>query len=343
MGIVLAILIFSFLIFFHEFGHFTLAKINGIDVEEFSIGMGPCLFSKVYKGTQYSLRLLPIGGFCTMGEDEEATDSPGNFNNQSVWARISVILAGPVFNFILALLLSFILVGLIGFDRPQVAQVSDGYPAAEAGIQSGDTIVKMGSKRIHVFREISTYNQFHQGKTTEITYLHDGEERTVTVTPRYNEELEYYQFGIGGGNYTKGTVLESIPYAFYEVNYWIRTTVESLGMLITGQVGISELSGPVGIVSVVDQSYNESRSYGVLAVVAQMLYIAILISADLGVMNLIPFPALDGGRLFFLFLEVIRRKRIPPEKEAYVHTIGMVLLMVLMVVVFVNDIRRVFF
>ncbi len=342
MGIVIAILLFSFIIIFHELGHFIVAKINHIEVDEFSLGMGPCLLKKVYHGTQYSLRLLPIGGYCAMGEDEEATDSPNNFNNKSVWARIAVIAAGPAFNFILAFALSFIMIMMSGYDKPVVGAVAEGYPAEESGIEAGDTIVKMGSKRIHIFREVSTYNQFHQGETTKITYLHDGEEKVAVLTPKYDKENDYYLFGFSGDGYTKANLFTGIQYSFYEVGYWIWSTIGSLGMLITGQIGIDQLSGPVGIVSVVDSTYNQAASYGILTVIVNMLYLGILLSANLGVMNLLPIPALDGGRLLFLFIEVIRRKRIPPEKEGYVHLAGMVLLMVLMVVVFFNDIQKLF-
>ena len=147
MGIIFAIIIFSFIVFFHELGHFSLAKKNGIDVEEFSIGMGPTLFSKEYRGTRYCIKLLPLGGSCMMGEDEEATDSPGNFNNKPVWARISVIAAGPVFNFILAFVFAVILIVMVGYDKPVVQSVDSGFPAQEAGIEPGDTIVKMGGRR----------------------------------------------------------------------------------------------------------------------------------------------------------------------------------------------------
>lgn len=135
MGIILAILLFSFIIFFHELGHFLLAKKNGIDVDEFAIGMGPAIYSKEYKGTKYAVRILPIGGFCAMGEDEEANDSPNNFNNKSVWARISVIAAGPVFNFILAFIFAVIITAMVGYDKPVIGAVESGYPAAEAGLK----------------------------------------------------------------------------------------------------------------------------------------------------------------------------------------------------------------
>ena len=343
MGIILAIIIFSFIVFFHEFGHFILAKKNGIDVEEFAIGMGPALCSKEYKGTKYAIRLFPIGGYCAMGEDEAATDSPNNFNNKSVWARISVIAAGPIFNFILAFVFAVILTAMVGYDPPVVREVEQGYPAAEAGIQKGDTIVKMGNKKINIYREISIYNQFHQGEDVEITYIHDGKKQTVTLKPKMDEESGYTRIGITGSGNTKANIFTSIQYGVYEVKFWICTTLESLKMLITGQIGADQLSGPVGIVSVVDNTYQQSKSYGLFIVIAQMLNIAILLSANLGVMNLLPLPALDGGRLVFLFVEAIRRKRIPPEKEGYVHLVGIALLMVLMVFVMFNDIRRVFF
>lgn len=343
LGIIFAIIIFSFIVFFHELGHFSLAKKNGIDVEEFAIGMGPNLFSKEYKGTRYCIKLLPIGGLCMMGEDEEATDSPSNFNNKSVWARISVIAAGPVFNFILAFVFAVILVAMVGYDAPVIDSVEEGYPAYEAGIEAGDTIVEMNGKRIHVFREITAYNQFNQGKDTEIVFLRDGVEKSVTLTPKMDEERNYYRFGIGGGGYTKANVLTALKYGAYELRFWICTTLDSLKMLITGRIGVDQLSGPVGIVSVVDDTYQQSKSYGVFMVIVQLLSIAVLLSANLGVMNLLPLPALDGGRLVFLVVEAIRRKRVPPEKEGYVHLVGITLLMALMVFVMFNDIRRIFF
>lgn len=343
MGIILAIIIFSFIVFFHELGHFLLAKKNGIDVDEFAIGMGPTLYSREYKGTRYAVHIFPIGGFCAMGEDEEATASPNNFNNKSVWARISVIAAGPVFNFILAFIFAVILTAMVGYDRPVAASVEEGLPAAEAGLMAGDRIEKMGNKKIRIFREITIYNQFHQGEDVEITYSRDGKEYTVMVSPKMDEELGYYRLGISSEGYQKANILKAVQYGAYSVNYWVSTTLESLKMLVTGKVSINNLTGPVGIVDVVEDTYQESRNYGGFVVVVELLNIAIMLSANLGVMNLLPLPALDGGRLVFLFVEAIRRKRVPPEKEGYVHMIGIALLMALMVFVMFNDIRRVFF
>lgn len=342
MGIILALLLFSFIVFFHEFGHFLLAKLNGIDVDEFAIGMGPAIFSKEYKGTKYAIRIFPIGGYCAMGEDDEVTDSPGNFNNKSVWARISVIAAGAVFNFILAFLMSVIIVGMTGYDSPVIGEVDAGFPAAEAGMLPGDKIVKMNDEKINIFREITMYNQFHQNEETNITFVRDGEKHTVTITQKMDEELGYVRFGFTSAGYQKPTLFKALQYGAYEVGFWIETTLDSLRMLITGQVGADQLSGPVGIVNVVGDTYEQTKEYGFLTVVANMLSLAILLSANLGVMNLLPLPALDGGRLVFLFVEAIRGKRVPPEKEGYVHGLGMVLLLILMVFVLYNDIVRIF-
>ena len=342
MGIVLAIFIFGFIVFFHELGHFLLARKNGIDVDEFWIGMGPTIWHKKKGNTDYCLKLLPIGGACVMGEDETDDLTPGSFNSKSPWRRISVIAAGPVFNFILAFLCSMVFVGILGFDRPLVGTVEEGSPAAEAGIQAGDELISLNGERVHLFREVSLYNQFHQGAYMEVTFERDGKRQTVELTPRANED-GYYLMGVTSAGYQKGSLLENVVYSGYELRYWIKFTLEGLKQLVTGKVGINQLSGPVGVVSAVDTTYKASRSGGALLVFLNMLRMAILLSANLGVMNLLPLPALDGGRLVFLFLELIRGKRVPPEKEGYVHLAGMALLLCLMGVVMFNDIKRLFF
>lgn len=341
MGIVLAILIFSFIIFFHELGHFLLARKNGIDVEEFWIGMGPTIVHKKIGKTDYCLKLLPLGGACMMGEDEVDDLAEGSFNSKSPWRRISVILAGPVFNFILAFICAMIFIGILGVDKPVLSAVTEGGPAAEAGLQEGDRIVKINSKSVKIFREISMYNQFHQGETVEVTYERDGKEAVTKLIPKANES-GYYQWNVAAG-YEKTGIIETFVYGGYEVKYWIDLTIESLGQLITGKIGFDQLSGPIGVVDAVDTTYKQSVEGGALVVFINMLRMAILLSANLGVMNLLPLPALDGGRLVFLILELIRGKRVPPEKEGYVHFAGMILLLGLMVFVMYNDIVRVFF
>lgn len=342
MKIVIAILLFSIIILFHELGHFLLAKKNGIRVNEFSLGLGPTIVGFTKGETKYSIKLLPFGGACMMeGEDSESEDER-SFQKKSVWARISVVAAGPIFNFIMAFVFAFILIMCIGYDKPVVYDVVENYPAQEAGMQAGDTIISMNGKRIHFFREINMYTYFHPGKEIEIVYERDGEKKEATLIPVYDEESGRYMMGLyGSGAREKGNVLESLKYSVYELKYWIVTTVDSLKMLITGQVGVNEMSGPVGIVKTIGDTYDESKTGGAYLIFLNMLNIAILLSANLGVMNLLPIPALDGGRLIFLIVEAIRRKRIDPDKEGMVHFAGLILLMALMVFVMFNDIRNI--
>ncbi|MCD8022679.1 MAG: RIP metalloprotease RseP [Lachnospiraceae bacterium] len=343
MSIIIALIVFSLIIIVHEFGHFLLAKMNGITVLEFSLGMGPRLLSHQKEGgTRYSLKLLPFGGSCMMlGEDgEEGSDEEGSFQSKSVAARFSVVAAGPVFNFILAFVLSIFIIGGIGYDPALVLGVTDGYPAAEAGLQEGDLITKMNGKRIRLYRQFSNYIYFHTGETIEFEYERDGETYTVSITPIMTENG--YKFGISGStNYRyKTNAVQTLYYSAYEVYYWIDTTLQSLNLLIHGGVSISDLSGPVGVVDTISETYQESLSDGAYYVWLNMLNIAILLTANLGVMNLLPVPALDGGRLVFLIIEAIRRKRISPDVEARVNFVGFALLMVLMVVVMVSDVSK---
>lgn len=344
MGIILAILLFSGIIIFHELGHFTLAKLNGIRVDEFSLGLGPTIIGKEIGGTKFSLKLLPFGGACMMGEDDVEDQSEGSFNTKSVWARISVIAAGPIFNFIMALIFSVIMVAWIGYDAPVLTGVDEGYSAIEQGIQEGDVITEMNGKSIHLWKEVTLFNLMNQdADSVTITYERDGQEHTVTVEPRQLEGDANARIGIrGSGEYTKAGFLKSVQYGAYTLRYWVDYTFDCLKLLVTGQVGIKQMSGPVGIVNVVDDIYKEAAPAGWQAVVLNLLNIAILLSANLGVMNLLPLPALDGGRLVFLAVEAVRRKRVPPEKEGMVHFAGFALLMVLMVVVMYNDIRNLF-
>lgn len=223
MGIVLAILLFSGIIIFHELGHFTLAKLNGIRVDEFSLGLGPTIIGKEIGGTKFSLKLLPFGGACMMGEDEVDDMSEGSFNSKSVWARMSVIVAGPVFNFIMALVFSIIMVAWIGYDKPVVAGVTQGYSAMEQGIQKGDVITELNGKSIHLWKEISLFNLMNKDAgTVTVTYERDGKEYTAQIEPRQLEGDSFKMMGIQGtGEYTKAGILESVKYGAYTLRYWV--------------------------------------------------------------------------------------------------------------------------
>lgn len=344
MNIVIALIIFSLIILFHELGHFLLAKANGIKVNEFSLGLGPTLVGFTKGETKYSLKLLPFGGACMMeGEDGESQDER-SFNSKSVWARISVVFAGPLFNFIMAWVFALIVMACVGFDRPVLTSVKEGFPAAEAGLQEGDEIISMNGSRTHFFREISQFSIFHAGEDVKLVYKRDGERYETVLSPKLDEESGRELFGMNGkAMRERGTVLETVANSFYEIRYQICTTVESLRMLVTGKVGLKDLSGPVGIVKVMGETYDSNESAGGTGLaILSMINFSIFLSANLGIMNLLPLPALDGGRLVFLIIEAIRRKKISPEKEGMVHFVGLVALMALMVFVMFNDIRNIF-
>lgn len=343
MGIIIAILLFSFIIIFHELGHFLLAKANGIRVDEFSLGLGPTLVGKKIGGTLFSIKLLPFGGACMMGEDETEDVSEGSFNSKSVWARISVIAAGPVFNLILAWIFCSILMGTAGYQTTEITGVSKGYSAEEQGMQSSDIIRKINGRTVHMWDDIQLYTLTHPADTPyEVVYERDGNEYTVELEPRQLEGDAAPLLGITGGNFVKPGIAGAVQYGLYKLKYWVNYTIDSLRMLVSGQVGLKDMSGPVGIVTVVDDVYESSAPAGLLAVILSLMNFGTFLSANLGIVNLLPIPALDGGRLVFLFLEAVRRKRIPPEKEGMVHFAGFALLMALMVVVMFNDIMKLF-
>lgn len=354
------VIIFGIVVVAHEFGHFIVAKANGIKVLEFYIGMGPKL-AKFKKGdTEYSLRLFPIGGACVFEgedglyeEDEETkllqeenplepskTTQEGSFQNASVWARIATVVAGPLFNIVLGYLLAMIIVVTCGAIIPKVVDVHEGYPAYEAGLQAGDTITKINGEKIHFFREIQLNTMLYNGGEWEIEYERDGERYTTTLTPM--KEDGSYIIGITGGELLECNVFQVFEYSWYEVRYWLNTTFKSLKMLVSGQLSKDDVAGPVGVAGVISDTIEETKQYGFLTVLVNMINIALLLSVNLSVMNLLPIPALDGGRLLFLLIEAIIRKPVPKKAEAIVHMIGFILLMILMVLVLFNDVSRLF-
>ncbi|MBS5065331.1 MAG: RIP metalloprotease RseP [Hungatella hathewayi] len=351
MSIIVAVLVFGLIILIHEFGHFIVAKKCGIGVIEFSIGMGPRLCSFTKGETRYSIKCLPFGGSCMMmGEDENDSD-PRAFNNKPVWSRIAVIAAGPVFNFILAFLLALVIVSYVGYDAPVLSGVMEGFPAEEQGLQAGDVLTKVNGRKITIYRDLQMYLFMNPGKELDIEYQRpsaDGsapERYAAHIVPKFSEESQSYMMGIETSVYRQKTssLMETLKYSAYEVEYCIRTTVDSVGMLIRGKVGRNDIAGPVRMVSVIDETVEETRSYGMAVTLLTLANLCLLLSANLGVMNLLPIPALDGGRLVFLVIELLRGKPIDKEKEGMVHMAGMVFLMGLMIFVLFNDISTLFF
>ncbi len=426
MIIIVAILIFSLIIIFHELGHFLLAKANHITVTEFAVGMGPIL-SKTTRGeTTYALKLLPFGGSCSMlGEDEEETGE-GSFNSKSVWARMSVIAAGPLFNLLLAFLLSIIVISYAGSGPARVIEVAEGSPEAAAGLEAGDVITSYNGRHISLGKELNTTVSMHGIPTDQIrlTVKRDGETKEIVYAPTVTESyrlgfsydddedgalivsvekgLPMEEAGVQAGDVVTGidgtsigssqdlmdyladhpltgesvtltyrhngserqavmvpeissyaslnfsyslredqSSLGILKYSVLEVKYWVEMVIDSLGMLFTGEYHLSDLSGPVGVVDAIGKSIDSASPYGIVMEIMTALNMAILLSANLGVMNLIPFPALDGGRLVFLVVEAARRKPLKRDVEGMIHFGGLILLMVLMVYVLINDVGRI--
>lgn len=377
--IILFIIIFSIVVISHELGHFLIGRKNGIRVIEFSVGMGPTIFSFVKGGIRYSLKLLPIGGACMYdGEDgmdreerEEAgsmhrragverqpaflpegaasedyridMEAPGvSFLEAGVWKRIAAVFAGPFFNFILAFVVAVVLTAFSGADLPVIGQLSENSAAGAAGLQPGDRITQIDHEKIHFYREVIVISSLNRGEAMEVHYERDGEKGVAHVQPQYDEQAGRYYMGFAGaGEYLKCNPLQVFQYGFYEVEYYVKTTYKSLGMLLRGRVTKDDVSGPIGIAQFVGESYDHAEeNYGTSSAILTMLEIVVLLSVNLGILNLLPLPALDGGRLLFLLVEVVRGKPVSPEKEGMVHFAGLVVLMVLMVFVMYNDIMR---
>ena len=331
--IISSIIIFLLVILIHEFGHFIVAKMNGVSVLEFSVGMGPKLFQKESNGTLYSLRLLPVGGYCQLEGEDEENDSPNSLNNQSPFVRLKVILAGAIMNFILAFILLILLMSVSRVST-EVSGVLEDSPAYSSGIQTGDKIVSINGKNINDGEELLKNIKESQGDL-DIGVIRDSQSKNIKVTPRlennvrkigvnFQEEYDIKNFSLIKG-FKKGVItflnLTGMLYKF-------------LGMLITGQLGLGGVSGPVGVVKEIGNAAKTG--------VANLIFLLAYININLGVFNLLPIPALDGGRAIFLLIEMIFGKKISQEKEGYIHMVGLILLLALIAVVTIKDVIKLF-
>ena len=357
------LIIISVVVISHEFGHFIVARRNRIRVIEFDVGMGPTLFHFTRKDTKFCLKALPLGGACVFdgmeidpealkkSEDSEELidestadiDVKGekSFREASVWARIATVLAGPFFNFILAMIFALVIVSFCGSDLPIISGLTQGRPAAESGLSVGDTITKINGERIHIWRDITLISILNSGEDLKIEYIHEGKKLETVVTPSFDETENRYFIGIEGGNqYIKCKGLSLFKYSWYEIRFNFNNTLKSLFTLFRGKLSMDNVAGPVGIAEAVGDNYVAAKEYGLLSVILTMMNFAMLISVNLGVINLLPLPAIDGGKLIFMLIEVVRGKPVPAEKEGIVHFIGIILLFLLTIFIFFNDIMR---
>lgn len=331
--IISSIIIFLLVILIHEFGHFIVAKMNGVSVLEFSIGMGPKLFQRESNGTLYSLRVLPVGGYCQLEGEDEENDSPNSLNNQSPLVRLKVILAGAIMNFILAFILLILLMSVSRVST-EVSGVIKDSPAYSSGIQTGDQIVSINGENVSDGEELLKNIKESQGDL-DIGVIRNSQSKNIKVTPRlennvrkigvnFQEEYDIKNFSLIKG-FKKGVItflnLTGMLYKF-------------LGMLITGQLGLGGFSGPVGVVKEIGNAAKTG--------VANLIFLLAYININLGVFNLLPIPALDGGRAIFILIEMIFGKKISQEKEGYIHMVGLILLLALIAVVTIKDVIKLF-
>lgn len=343
-SIIIAIFVFGLLIFIHEMGHFLAARLCNVTVTEFAIGMGPKLLSRVSKktGTRYSIRAFPFGGFTSMAGEDEESDDPNAFSSKPLWQRFFITAAGSLSNITIGILLMTLLVifsgtlasttiyQFVGFEEGTTAQ------SKAEGLLEGDRIVAVDGERVHIANELA-YEIMRRGiEDIDITVVRDGKEIIIEDVTFPQESSDGITFGsLDFYVYSEHKSFANVvKHAFYRSELTIEMIWESLYDLVTGRYGMEAVSGPVGVTQVLGEAAETGFS--------DLIYMAVVLSMNLGVMNLLPLPALDGGRLLFLFVELVRGKRVNPNAEAMVHFVGIVILLGLMIVIAFKDIAALF-
>ena len=348
MAILFAVLLFSILIFVHELGHFVAAKLSGVRVNEFAMFMGPAIFKKQVGETLYSLRCIPIGGYCAMEGENEDTDDPHSFQKAAWWKRLIILVAGSFMNFVTGLLIfAIVFAPAKEFVAPIIESVEIGCTVVrEDGLHVGDEILSLDGEKIYVQSDFSTILYLNPGDTHDIVVKRDGEEIAFNDYKMEThlfpgEETERYGFSFSVVEATFGNKLQYIWHTALNV---VRNVRLSLQMMLTGQAGLSDMSGPVGIMQIMSDTAQASPTK--LDAILNMLYIGGFLAINLAVMNLLPIPALDGGRVVGLLLTVaiekITRKKLDAKYEGYIHGVGMILLLALMGIILFKDIFVIF-
>lgn len=342
--IIIVVLLFGLIIFIHELGHFVTAKLSGITVHEFAIGMGPTLIHFQKGETKYALRLLPIGGFCAMEGEDEESDDPGAFGNKPVWKRILVVIMGGVMNIVLGLVLMIILLAQQpAFSSTTVAQFMDSASSQATGLQVGDQFLSVDGYKILSQRDLSYALATAEDFTLDMEVLRNGEKVTlknVTFASKEQDGQKILQldFYVAPIEKNLGTLLHQ---AGAETVSTVRMVWSGLAGLVTGRYGLNDMAGPVGAADVIGQAVSVGLETNFLEAFNNLLMIMVIITVNLGIVNLLPLPALDGGRLVFLIVEAIRRKPVPAKYEGWVHAAGFALLIGLMLLVTFSDVLRI--
>ncbi|MDW7650601.1 MAG: RIP metalloprotease RseP [Bacillota bacterium] len=331
-----SIAIFALLIFFHELGHFLVAKRAGIGVIEFAIGFGPRLTSFQSGETVYSIRAFPLGGFVRLvGEDPEESDEEGSFQQHSVWSRFATIAAGPIMNFILAILLFsliyFAFLGVPLLDSTQIGEILPEGPAAEAGMMAEDEIISIAGQEVQDWSELVSIIHAHPEQEIDIRFERDGEIRSVSVVPERDPATGEGRIGIQSQTKLYAP-FASLRLGVAHTAWFLRFIAVSIVQMLSGQV-TPDVVGPVGIIQIVGEV---ARS----GVVMDLLSLAAIISLNLGFLNLLPIPALDGSRLMFLAIEGVRGRPVDPQKESFIHFVGFTVLILLMILIAYRDLVR---
>ena len=350
MSIIFAILIFSLLIFVHELGHFMAAKASGVQVNEFSMFMGPALWKKQIGETLYSIRCIPLGGYCAMEGEDEETDNPRSFQKAAWSKRFIILVAGAAMNFIIGLVILAIVVMPGKYVNVlEINSFEEWATIDDHGLQVGDEIIEIDGEKMYIYNDFSMMLNLNQGEYHDLVVLRDGKKVILDnfhmekhpVTLEDGTEAQMYGVTFGYRELTFGGKLQHIWYTAID---WVRSVRLSLQMLFSGQVGFSQVSGPVGIVSQMSDVAQSSATW--VDALLNMLYFGGFIAVNLAVMNLLPIPALDGGRVVALLLttavEGITKKKIDPKYEGYIHAAGMILLLGLMAIIMFKDIFAIF-
>lgn len=327
--VVAFIVIFGSVVLLHELGHFIVAKLNGIEVREFMIGFGPKLFKVQGKETEYSIRIIPLGGAVVMIGEDEFDESPRSYSNKPIWRRLLVLVAGPMMNFILAIILFFTAFTVNGISTNKVTELLPDMPAIEAGMMAGDIIRSIDEKEIKDWQSVISTVSDSKGKELKIVIEREGETKEFRITPKLDSQTSRYVIGVRSSETSPGNSFKVAWNQTWDLAY--RTMVFIPKMFVEPEL-LDQVSGPVGIASIIGQSTEQ----GIWALV----YLTALISISLGVFNLLPIVPLDGGKMFLLFIELVIRRPLNEKFEKYVSYAGLVFVIGLMILATYKDIVK---